>query len=127
MITNSPELITIPVGLGTVQNAYGLQIAQDMASAVVGGLPLLIVVVLFQRRVPAPYRQGLRLGGPRRRAVTELPRHHLAQAHGIASNLTRGRAAEQNLKPRRYPSPGAIRRATLRALHHTVMVPYDPG
>lgn len=51
IITNSPELMTIPVGLGTVQNAYGLQIAQDMASAVVGGLPLLIVFVLFQRQI----------------------------------------------------------------------------
>ena len=51
IITNSPELMTIPVGLGTVKNAYGVQYAQSMASAVIGALPLLIVFVLFQRHI----------------------------------------------------------------------------
>lgn len=51
IITNSPELMTIPVGLGTVKNAYGVQYAQGMASAVIGALPLLIVFVLFQRHI----------------------------------------------------------------------------
>lgn len=51
IITNSPELMTIPVGLGTVKNAYGLQYAQSMASAIIGGLPLLILFVLFQRQI----------------------------------------------------------------------------
>ncbi|MGX0781270.1 hypothetical protein [Dermabacter hominis] len=43
--------MTIPVGLGTVKNAYGVQYAQGMASAVIGALPLLIVFVLFQRHI----------------------------------------------------------------------------
>lgn len=51
IITNSPELMTIPVGLGTVKNAYGVQYAQNMASAVIGALPLLILFVLFQRQI----------------------------------------------------------------------------
>lgn len=51
IITNSPELMTIPVGLGTVQDAYGLQYAQSMASAVIGGLPLVILFTVFQRQI----------------------------------------------------------------------------
>lgn len=51
IVTNSPELMTIPVGLGTVKNAYGVQYAQGMASAVIGALPLLIVFILFQRHI----------------------------------------------------------------------------
>lgn len=51
IVTNSPGLMTIPVGLGTVKNAYGVQYAQSMASAVIGALPLLIVFVLFQRHI----------------------------------------------------------------------------
>ncbi|MFC6258064.1 carbohydrate ABC transporter permease, partial [Kocuria oceani] len=51
IVTNSPELMTIPVGLGTVKNAYGVQYAQELASAVIGALPLLIVFMLFQRHI----------------------------------------------------------------------------
>lgn len=51
IVTNSPDLMTIPVGLGTVKNAYGVQYAQSMASAVIGALPLLIVFILFQRHI----------------------------------------------------------------------------
>lgn len=51
IITNSPKLMTIPVGLGTVKNAYGVQYAQGMASAVIGALPLVIVFILFQRQI----------------------------------------------------------------------------
>ncbi|GAB2536078.1 carbohydrate ABC transporter permease [Brachybacterium huguangmaarense] len=51
IVTNSPDLMTIPVGLGTVKNAYGVQYAQGMASAIIGALPLLIVFVLFQRHI----------------------------------------------------------------------------
>lgn len=48
---SDPHLMTIPVGLGTVQSAYGLHYAQMMALALLGGLPLLIVYVLFQRQI----------------------------------------------------------------------------
>ena len=51
IVTNSPELMTIPVGLGTVKNAYGIQYAQGMASAIIGALPLLILFILFQRHI----------------------------------------------------------------------------
>jgi multiple sugar transport system permease protein len=49
----STSMMTIPVGLGTVQGAYGIHYAEVMASAVLGGLPLLIVFLLFQRQIVA--------------------------------------------------------------------------
>jgi multiple sugar transport system permease protein len=50
VITN-PNMMTIPVGLATVEGNYGIQYAQLMAAAVLGGLPLLIVFVFFQRQI----------------------------------------------------------------------------
>lgn len=50
VITN-PDLMTIPVGLATVQSSYGLRYAQIMASAVLGGMPLLVIFVFFQRQI----------------------------------------------------------------------------
>lgn len=47
-LTN-PELMTIPVGLATVQGSYGIRYADTMASALLGGLPLVAVFLLFQR------------------------------------------------------------------------------
>jgi multiple sugar transport system permease protein len=48
---SSPDVMTIPVGLGTVQSAFGIHYAQIMASAVLGALPLLVVFIVFQRRI----------------------------------------------------------------------------
>jgi len=50
VITN-PDMMTLPVGLSQVQTAYGVRYAQIMASAVLGGLPLLIVFLFFQRQI----------------------------------------------------------------------------
>lgn len=50
VVTNT-DMMTIPVGLATVQSAYGLQYANIMASAMLGGLPLLIVFLFFQRQI----------------------------------------------------------------------------
>ena len=50
IITNT-DMMTIPVGLATVQSSYGVRYADIMASAVLGGLPLLIVFLLFQRQI----------------------------------------------------------------------------
>jgi multiple sugar transport system permease protein len=51
IVTTDPAMMTIPVGLANVQGSYGLRYAQIMASAVLGGLPLLVVFALFQRQV----------------------------------------------------------------------------
>ncbi|GAA3311079.1 hypothetical protein GCM10020295_79880 [Streptomyces cinereospinus] len=51
IVTNDPDLMTLPVGLATVKDAYGIQYAQSMASALLAALPLLVVFLLFQRRI----------------------------------------------------------------------------
>jgi multiple sugar transport system permease protein len=49
----STSMMTVPVGLATVQGAYGIHYAEIMASAVLGGLPLLLVFLVFQRQIVA--------------------------------------------------------------------------
>ena len=49
-LTN-PKLMTIPVGLATVQGTYGIRYADTMASAILGALPLVLGFLLFQRRI----------------------------------------------------------------------------
>lgn len=51
LVLSNPDLMTIPVGLATVQGSYGIRYADVMASAVIGGLPLLAVFLLFQRHI----------------------------------------------------------------------------
>lgn len=51
IVTNNPDLLTLPVGLATIKNAYGVQYAQTMASAILAALPLLVVFMLFQRQI----------------------------------------------------------------------------
>jgi multiple sugar transport system permease protein len=49
-LTNT-RTMTLPVGLSQVSSAYGIQYAEIMASAVLGALPLIVVFLLFQRRI----------------------------------------------------------------------------
>ncbi|WP_395571731.1 carbohydrate ABC transporter permease [Streptomyces sp. BK79] len=51
IVTNDPDLMTLPVGLATVKDAYGVQYAQSMASALLAALPLIVVFLFFQRRI----------------------------------------------------------------------------
>jgi multiple sugar transport system permease protein len=48
---SNPDLMTIPVGLATVQGSYGIRYADVMASAILGALPLVVIFLLFQRRI----------------------------------------------------------------------------
>lgn len=50
-VLSNPDLMTIPVGLATVQGSYGQRFADIQASAVLGALPLVILYILFQRRI----------------------------------------------------------------------------
>lgn len=45
------DMMTVPVGLATVQTSFGIRYAQIMASAVLGGIPVLIVFLFFQRQI----------------------------------------------------------------------------
>jgi multiple sugar transport system permease protein len=49
--TSDPSLMTLPVGITSVKDAYGIQYAQSMASAVLAALPLVAVFVFFQRHI----------------------------------------------------------------------------
>jgi multiple sugar transport system permease protein len=51
LVLTNPKLMTIPVGLATVQGSYGIRYADTMASALLGALPLVFVFLLFQRRI----------------------------------------------------------------------------
>ncbi len=50
-VITSSSMFTIPLGLGSVSSAYGVHYAEIMASAVLGGLPLLILFLFFQRHI----------------------------------------------------------------------------
>ncbi|WP_225824005.1 carbohydrate ABC transporter permease [Streptomyces naphthomycinicus] len=49
--TSDPALMTLPVGITSVKDAYGVQYAQTMASAVLAALPLVAVFLFFQRHI----------------------------------------------------------------------------
>ncbi|MFF3286972.1 carbohydrate ABC transporter permease [Streptomyces sp. NPDC003023] len=51
IVTNDADLMTLPVGLATIKDAFGIQYAQSMASALLAALPLIAVFLLFQRRI----------------------------------------------------------------------------
>ncbi len=51
LVTTDPNGMTLPVGLVNVQSSYGVRYAEMMASVVLGGLPLLVVFVFFQRQI----------------------------------------------------------------------------
>ncbi|MDH6523052.1 multiple sugar transport system permease protein [Streptomyces sp. SAI-135] len=51
IVTNDADLMTLPVGLATVKDVYGIEYAQSMASALLAALPLIVVYLFFQRRI----------------------------------------------------------------------------
>jgi len=51
LVLSNPRLMTIPVGLATVQGSYGIRYAHTMASAILGALPLVLLFLFFQRRI----------------------------------------------------------------------------
>jgi multiple sugar transport system permease protein len=51
LVLNNPKLMTIPVGIATVQGAYGIRYADTMASSILAALPLLLLFLFFQRRM----------------------------------------------------------------------------
>jgi len=51
LVLTNPNLMTIQVGLATVQGSYGIRYADTMATALLGGLPLVVAFLLFQRNI----------------------------------------------------------------------------
>lgn len=50
-VLSNPNLMTIPVGLATVQGSYGLRYADIQAGALLAALPLIILYLIFQRQI----------------------------------------------------------------------------
>jgi multiple sugar transport system permease protein len=51
LVLSNPEIMTVPVGLATVQGSFGIRYADVMASAVLGAIPLVAVFLMFQRHI----------------------------------------------------------------------------
>jgi multiple sugar transport system permease protein len=60
IVITDTHMMTIPVGLATVQTSYGIRYAQIMASALLGGLPAVIVFLFFQRQIVEGLAGGLK-------------------------------------------------------------------
>ncbi|MBO0811157.1 MAG: carbohydrate ABC transporter permease [Microlunatus sp.] len=50
-VLSNPKLMTIPVGLATVQGSYGQRLSDIQASSILGAIPLVILFLIFQRRI----------------------------------------------------------------------------
>ena len=50
-VLSNPDLMTIPVGLATVQGSFGQRVSDIQASSILGALPLVILFLIFQRRI----------------------------------------------------------------------------
>jgi multiple sugar transport system permease protein len=50
-VLSNPKLMTIPVGLATVQGSFGQRLADIQASSILGALPLVVLFLVFQRRI----------------------------------------------------------------------------
>ena len=51
IITTQEAMMTIPVGITQVTDAFGVQYARTMAIAVLSGLPVALLYLIFQRKV----------------------------------------------------------------------------
>jgi multiple sugar transport system permease protein len=50
-VLSNPDLMTIPVGLATVQSSFGARYADIQAGAILAALPLIILYLIFQRQI----------------------------------------------------------------------------
>jgi multiple sugar transport system permease protein len=60
IVVTDTKMMTVPVGLATVQTSYGIRYAQIMASAILGGLPAVIIFLFFQRQIVEGLAGGLK-------------------------------------------------------------------
>lgn len=63
LVVSSTENMTIPIGLTQLNDTYGVRYAQNMASALIGGLPVAILYVVFQKRVASGFLAATGLKG----------------------------------------------------------------
>ncbi|WP_394788140.1 carbohydrate ABC transporter permease [Rhodoferax sp.] len=63
IVITSPDMMTVPVGLTQIQDAFGVRYAQTMAAALLGGAPVAIAYLLFQKRVTQGFLAATGLKG----------------------------------------------------------------
>lgn len=63
IVITSPSKMTVPVGLTQITDAYGVHYAQMMASALLGGFPVALAYLVFQRRVSQGFLAATGLKG----------------------------------------------------------------
>lgn len=51
LVTTSESMMTIPLGITQVQDAFGVRYARTMAMAILAGLPVVVAYLIFQKRV----------------------------------------------------------------------------
>lgn len=51
LAVSSEDMMNVTVGITQVTDAFGVQYARDLASAIMAGLPVALVYLIFQRRV----------------------------------------------------------------------------
>ena len=51
LVLSNPKLMTIPVGLATVQGNFGIRYSDTMAASILGALPLVVLFLFFQRQI----------------------------------------------------------------------------
>ncbi|WP_174851695.1 carbohydrate ABC transporter permease [Youhaiella tibetensis] len=51
LITTKEEMMNVTVGITQVRDSFGVQYARELAAAVLAGLPVAVVYLIFQRRV----------------------------------------------------------------------------
>lgn len=51
LAVSSENMMNVAVGITQVSNAFGVQYARDLASAIMAGLPVAVIYLIFQRRV----------------------------------------------------------------------------
>lgn len=51
LITTKEEMMNVTVGITQVRDSFGVQYARELATAVLAGLPVAVVYLIFQRRV----------------------------------------------------------------------------
>ncbi len=113
-VLSNPALMTIPVGLATVQGSYGQRLSDIQASSILGALPLVILFLLFQRRIV----EGV--AGAETRSVW-FPRRCAASTPHNVDGLSRapvpGRRAGLRTPPRPDPRPRPPRPPQSRLWH----------
>jgi multiple sugar transport system permease protein len=51
LVVNSQDKLNVAVGITQVHDAFGVQYARDLATAMLAALPVAVVYLIFQRRV----------------------------------------------------------------------------